>query len=281
MRIEGKETDMKTMEEYLALPYTIEMIQQSNASWFVGIKELPGCMSQGDTPEEAVAMIHDAMRAWIEVALEDGIPIPEPQVDEDYSGRFMVRVPRGLHRQLVHTADLQEVSLNAYCIAVLAQSLGQPVEGNQTFPGFADAIKRLLNGDGADIRGDLSLEENLSTWMNKEMKDIETLLQVEKTQEALYELFYLSKCLQKAGKKSPTFQFLGTLISFTQRVLSSQPYNQPLVDFHSTVEDKIFTSPDLQDKQRQNIELEKNKDDSAIGLFWSASTGKSKGQYGK
>lgn len=36
---------MKTMEEYLKLPYTIEIIQQSDGSWFVGIKELPGCMS--------------------------------------------------------------------------------------------------------------------------------------------------------------------------------------------------------------------------------------------
>jgi len=39
------------------------MIQQSDGSWFVGIKELPGCISQGDTPADAVEMIHDAMRA--------------------------------------------------------------------------------------------------------------------------------------------------------------------------------------------------------------------------
>jgi len=239
MRIKGKETDMKTMEEYLKLPYTIEMIQQSDGSWFVGIKELPGCMSQGDTPEEAVAMIHDAMRAWLEVALEDGIPIPEPQVDEEYSGRFMVRVPRGLHRQLVHTADLQGVSLNAYCIAVLAQSLGQPVEGNQAFAGLADAIVRLLKGAGVDIKEDQSLEENLANWMNKELEDINTLLQIGKTEEALSELIYLSKGLQKAGKKSPFFQFLAKFSSFARQILSTRSQNQPVVEIRAPVPNKI------------------------------------------
>lgn len=31
-----------------------------------------------DDPNEAVAMIEDAMRAWIRVGLEYGDPIPEP-----------------------------------------------------------------------------------------------------------------------------------------------------------------------------------------------------------
>ncbi len=43
-------------------------------------------------------MIREAMRGWISVALEDGIPVPEPKPDEDYSGKFVVRVPRSLHR---------------------------------------------------------------------------------------------------------------------------------------------------------------------------------------
>lgn len=221
---------MKTMEEYLALPYTIEMIRQSEGSWFVGIKELPGCISQGDTPENAVDMIHDAMRAWIEVAMEDCMLIPEPQVDEEYSGRFMVRVPRNLHRQLVHTADLQGISLNAYFIAVLAQSIGQPVEGKQAFPGLTDAIIRLLKGAGADLKEDRSLEENLAGWMDSELSDIQALFEVGKTEEALTELAYLTKGLQKAGKKSTLFQSLAKFTLFTQQILSSRLQNQPIIE---------------------------------------------------
>ncbi|NPV53166.1 MAG: hypothetical protein HPY71_06540 [Firmicutes bacterium] len=42
------------------------------------IPELPGCISQGDTVDEALAMINDAKKGWLEIALEDGRAIPQP-----------------------------------------------------------------------------------------------------------------------------------------------------------------------------------------------------------
>ena len=104
----------KTVEHYLSLPYTIELLPEPQGGWFVSVRELPGCMSQGDTPEEAVEMIQDAMRGWIEVSLEDGDTIPEPRPLEDYSGKFVVRVPRSLHQALVETADREGISLNQF-----------------------------------------------------------------------------------------------------------------------------------------------------------------------
>ncbi len=41
--------------------------------------ELPGCMSDGETPEEALANGYDAIACWIEAVLEMGRPIPEPR----------------------------------------------------------------------------------------------------------------------------------------------------------------------------------------------------------
>lgn len=65
------------MEAYI--DYTLELtFDEEDMSWFIRVKELPGCMSCGDTPNEAVDMIYDAMKLWISVALEDGDPIPEP-----------------------------------------------------------------------------------------------------------------------------------------------------------------------------------------------------------
>lgn len=68
----------QSVEYYLGLPYTI-LLRSADDGWIVAIKELPGCMSHGDTPNEAVEMIQDAMRCWIEVSLEDGdfIPVPD------------------------------------------------------------------------------------------------------------------------------------------------------------------------------------------------------------
>jgi len=131
------------------------------------------------------------------------MPVPEPQADEEYSGRFMVRVPRSLHRQLVQTADRQGVSLNAYCMAVLAQASGQPAEGKQAFPGLADAMVRFLKGAGADLKEDQSLEENLAHWMNGELGEIKALFEGGKIEEARTELIYLSRGCKKPVRKAP------------------------------------------------------------------------------
>ncbi len=107
----------------MGLPYTRELIKEPEGGWFIRIKELPGCMSQGDTVEEAMTMIEDAMRGWLDVSLEDGDEIPEPKLDEDYSGKFVVRLPRSLHRQLVETAEREGVSLNQFVNVALARAV--------------------------------------------------------------------------------------------------------------------------------------------------------------
>jgi predicted RNase H-like HicB family nuclease len=42
------------------------------------VPDLPGCMSDGETPEEALANVRDAISAWIEAAEELGHPVPRP-----------------------------------------------------------------------------------------------------------------------------------------------------------------------------------------------------------
>jgi predicted RNase H-like HicB family nuclease len=46
--------------------------------WLAEVPELPGCMSDGDTPQEAVDNVMDAIACWIEAAEEDGRPVPQP-----------------------------------------------------------------------------------------------------------------------------------------------------------------------------------------------------------
>ena len=68
---------MKTLEYYLSLPYTIEIIPDDGA-WFVQIRELPGCMTEVDTWEEILPAIEEAKHLWFELALERDRAIPEP-----------------------------------------------------------------------------------------------------------------------------------------------------------------------------------------------------------
>ena len=119
----------KSLSDYLSLPYTIEFRREEPdsdgvAAWFARVIELPGCMTEGDTLEEAAEMIQDAMAAWIEVALKEKRPIPEPKPAEEYSGKFVVRLPKSLHRDLVKTAQHEGVSLNQWINVALSRIVG-------------------------------------------------------------------------------------------------------------------------------------------------------------
>ena len=71
----------KTIDYYLTLPYTIELIPDiEDGGWVIKVKELPGCMTQADSWDEVLPMIEEAKHLWLEVALEYGHRIPEPQV---------------------------------------------------------------------------------------------------------------------------------------------------------------------------------------------------------
>lgn len=112
------------LDRYMALPYRIEMVPDEGG-WFVSIPDLPGCISQGETPQEALEMIREAQELWLEVALEDGRPIPLPanSHEYDYSGKFNVRVPKHLHRDLARAAEAQGVSLNLFVATALARAV--------------------------------------------------------------------------------------------------------------------------------------------------------------
>jgi predicted RNase H-like HicB family nuclease len=85
----AREEIQAAIDDYMARPYRIELIPDRDEGGFVArVPDLPGCMSQGETADEAVEMIHDAMRGWLAVSLEHGDPVPEPRRlgNEDYSG---------------------------------------------------------------------------------------------------------------------------------------------------------------------------------------------------
>jgi predicted RNase H-like HicB family nuclease len=51
--------------------------EAEEGGYVVSVPDLTGCVSEGDTFEEAMAMIKDAMSGWLLVAQEHGDPIPE------------------------------------------------------------------------------------------------------------------------------------------------------------------------------------------------------------
>lgn len=70
----------KNLDYYLNLPYVIWLVpsDEEDGGWLAKIPDLPGCITFGDTKEEALAMIEDARIAWISHRFEEGYFIPEP-----------------------------------------------------------------------------------------------------------------------------------------------------------------------------------------------------------
>jgi antitoxin HicB len=63
----------------LDYPVMIEPLSAEDGGGFLATApDLPGCMSDGETPEEALASARDAIAAWIEEARTLGRPVPKP-----------------------------------------------------------------------------------------------------------------------------------------------------------------------------------------------------------
>jgi predicted RNase H-like HicB family nuclease len=63
----------------LAYSVVVEPLSEADGGGYLArALDLPGCMSDGETPEEAVVNVQDAIAAWIEAAREQGREIPEP-----------------------------------------------------------------------------------------------------------------------------------------------------------------------------------------------------------
>ena len=116
----------KDLKYYLGLPYKIVLYPAGEGGYAIEIPELPGCISQGQTLEEAYKMIQDAKRCWLDIALQDRKEIPEPTMGKEYSGKFNIRMPKSLHRTLVMKAKEENVSLNQYINYQLARGVGHP-----------------------------------------------------------------------------------------------------------------------------------------------------------
>jgi len=109
---------------YLGLRYPVEITEQEEGGYFVRIPDLPGCMSQGETVEEALRNIEEARGLWLETSYDAGDSIPKPGEASDFSGKFVLRVPRSLHEDLSRAADREGVSLNTYVLSLVSVGHG-------------------------------------------------------------------------------------------------------------------------------------------------------------
>lgn len=114
---------MSKVEYYMNLPYTyiINRIQDESGTYYHSyVLELDGCQSTGETYNEAYESLIEAMEGWLELKINNNDNIPMPIRENDFSGKFIIRIPKSLHHRLSIKAKEEGVSLNQYALYKLS-----------------------------------------------------------------------------------------------------------------------------------------------------------------
>ena len=123
-KIPKNETTEK-VPELLKQPYARILTPDTESGTYAAqILEFPGCVAQGDTPDEAYANLENAAEGWIEAALDLGQEIPEPFMSQGFGGKIALRLPRSIHRQAALMAEQDGTSLNQFLLAAVSERVG-------------------------------------------------------------------------------------------------------------------------------------------------------------
>ena len=113
---------MKTLNDYLAMSYRLEIVRDDAEGGFVAsYPDLPGCITCGETEEEAVKNALDAKKVWLELRWRMGLPSCTGQ-----SGGILRAVQAAPAPQPAPRAGrafaAEGISMNQYCVYLLAKN---------------------------------------------------------------------------------------------------------------------------------------------------------------
>ena len=110
-------------------PFILRKLTEDEGGGFlIEFPDLPGCMSDGETVEEAMKNGQDAIACWMLAAKEIGRDIPHPGDLESQSGKWVQRVPKSMHSRLVEKAKQEGVSLNTLVVSMISEVLGRGLQ---------------------------------------------------------------------------------------------------------------------------------------------------------
>ena len=114
---------MYNLEQY---PFEIRALpEEDGGGYLISFPDFSECISDGETPEEAIRNGLDALAETIAALESMNLPVPEPGSGGSYSGKFVQRVPRSLHARLALRAKQEGVSMNSLVTAILAEGLSR------------------------------------------------------------------------------------------------------------------------------------------------------------
>jgi antitoxin HicB len=95
------------------------LTEEEGGGWLASFPDLPGCMSDGENPEEALRNAVEAESAWLAANEKWG------KAKAEKPARLVARLPRSIHRDLQERSSEEGVSVNTMMVTLIARGLGE------------------------------------------------------------------------------------------------------------------------------------------------------------
>jgi antitoxin HicB len=102
------------------------LLEEEGGGWLASFPDLPGCMSDGESPEEALRNAAEAESAWLAANEKWG------RARAERPARLVARLPRSIHCALQERAGVEGVSVNTMMVTLIAHGLGEISGSRQT-----------------------------------------------------------------------------------------------------------------------------------------------------
>ena len=107
-------------------PFEIRpLAAEEGGGFLISYPDFSGCLSDGETVDEALANGKDALKATIAALRAKELTVPAPNSGGVASGKFVARVPKTVHARLATQAKAEGVSLNTLVLTFIAEGLGR------------------------------------------------------------------------------------------------------------------------------------------------------------
>lgn len=94
---------------------------EEEKEYFATVAEYPHISVFAETDKEALAEAKNVVEDILLHSQKKGLPLPTPKCRKKYSGKFIVRIPTGLHRKLAQKAEAQNTTLNSFVTSALSE----------------------------------------------------------------------------------------------------------------------------------------------------------------
>ena len=123
-----------SIKEYLDLPWSYT-IEQEDGYYIVYVNEFAGICTDGESIEEAMINIKEALEAAIEIYIEQGKIIPVPVNKKKYKGNIAYRTSPERHFKIARIAQQKHISLSKIIDLIIDTGLDRlnPLQSNHRF----------------------------------------------------------------------------------------------------------------------------------------------------